>query len=316
MHFLITGGFGFAGGRLAQHLQQMGHLVTLGTRNKSIIPEWLPGAAVVQTHWNDSGALAQICDEIDVVVHAAGMNAQDCAADPVAALEVNGVGTARMVAAAAGAGVRRFIYFSTAHVYASPLSGVITEELCPRNMHPYATSHLAGENAVLEASNSGKIEGIVLRLSNAFGAPMHRDVNCWMLLVNDLCRQVVETGKMVLHSSGMQQRDFITMNRVCKTVERLSFCDKQQLHSIVFNLGSGVSQSVFQMARLIQDRSSEVLGIKPELFRGEPLAVESYESITYRSDHLDRLGIDMNQNVTAEIDDLLQFCSDAFSRGN
>jgi len=314
MHFLVTGGFGFVGGRLAKYLQLAGHSVTLGTRKKYPPPEWLPNVSVAQIRWDDSEALAQLCDGVDVVIHAAGMNAQDCTADPVAALEVNGVGTARMLAAAIRADVQRFVYFSTAHVYASPLSGTITEELCPHNMHPYASSHLAGENTVLEASNSGKIEGIVFRLSNAFGAPMHKGVNCWMLVVNDLCKQAVETGKMVLHSSGIQQRDFITMQQVCKTVEHLSICDIEGVQSRVFNLGSGVSQTILQMAQQIQERCNVILGNTPELLRSESLIEESHESITYRSDNLTRLGIDMGQNVEIEIDRLLQFCDAVFTR--
>jgi len=314
MHFLITGGFGFVGGRLAKYLQLAGHSVTLGTRKKYPPPEWLPNASVAQIRWDDSEALAQLCDGVDVVIHAAGMNAQDCTADPVAALEVNGVGTARMLAAAIRADVQRFVYFSTAHVYVSPLSGTITEELCPHNMHPYASSHLAGENTVLEASNSGKIEGIVFRLSNAFGAPMHKGVNCWMLVVNDLCKQAVETGKMVLHGSGIQQRDFITMQQVCKTVEHLSLCDIEGVQSRVFNLGAGVSQTILQMAQQIQERCNVILGNTPELLRSESLIEESHESITYRSDNLTRLGIDMGQNVEIEIDRLLQFCDAVFNR--
>jgi UDP-glucose 4-epimerase len=156
---LITGGMGYVGGRLAVHLAQAGHQIVLGSRNASSPPVWLPQAEVLQIAWGDAGALEQSCDGVDVVIHAAGMNAQDCAADPAAALGFNGVATARLVAAACRAGVQRFIYLSTAHVYASPLVGAITEETCPRNMHPYATSHIAGEHAVLYANQHKQIRG-------------------------------------------------------------------------------------------------------------------------------------------------------------
>jgi UDP-glucose 4-epimerase len=57
----------------------------------------------------------------------------------------------------------------------------------------------------------GDIEGIVIRVSNSFGAPAHQHANCWMLLVNDLCRQAVSTGQMTLRSSGIRRRDFVTL---------------------------------------------------------------------------------------------------------
>ena len=303
------------GGRLGQHLHQAGHQVILGSRNASNPPNWLPQAEVVNTDWKVDRALEQICSGADVVIHAAGMNAQDCVADPVAALEFNGLATARLLAAAIRADVKRFIYLSTAHVYASPLVGTITEDACPRNQHPYATSHLAGENVVLGAIQRKQIEGIVLRLSNAFGAPMHKDVNCWMLLANDLCRQAVQSGKMVLRSNGLQQRDFIGISEVCRAAEHLAFCNYDALLPSVFNVGSGVSQSVLEMAQLIQQRCKLVLGFEPDLLQPGTSIDERNENLEYRSDKLAKIGVNLNYDNNTEIDRLLAFCHASFNQG-
>lgn len=315
MRILITGGFGFIGGRLGQYLQQNGHQVILGSRKASCPPEWLPHAEVAQIDWSDSRALRQICSRVDVVIQAAGMNAQDCASDPVAALEFNGFVTARLIAAANRVGVKRFIYLSTAHVYASPLVGTITEETCPRNLHPYATSHLAGEHAVLSANQRGRIEGIVLRLSNAFGAPVHKDVNCWMLLVNDLCKQAVQTRKLVLQTSGLQQRDFICMTEVCRVAEHLAVGSDSSTQPSIFNVGFGMSQSVLAMAQLIKQRCVQVLGFEPVLQRVQGEAVEPPQMLSYRVDNLAALGIksDFLENLV-EIDNLLRFCQSTFTK--
>lgn len=316
MRILITGGYGFIGGRLGQYLHQAGHQIILGSRNTSCPPDWLPQAEVAQTNWNDSDALGENCTGIDVVIQAAGMNAQDCTEDPVTALEFNGLATARLLGAAIRTGVKRFIYLSTAHVYASPLIGTITEDTCPRNLHPYATSHLAGENAVLGARQRGQIEGIVLRLSNVFGVPVHQDVNCWTLLVNDLCRQAVQSGKMVLHSSGLQQRDFITMVDVCHVVESLSNHDFDTQRHGIFNVGSGVSQSVLKIAQLIQQRCKRIFGFVPELHRPRPGADEKHGILEYRSDGLASMGVNVNLDYDMEIDKLLTFCQKSHNKKN
>lgn len=299
---------------MAQHLQQAGHQIILGSRNTSGPPDWLSQAEVVQTCWNDSHALEQICNGVDVVIQAAGMNAQDCVVDPAAALEFNGLATARLLAAAIRADVKRFINLSTAHVYADPLVGTITEETCPRNLHPYAASHLAGENVVLGASQRGQIEGIVLRLSNAFGAPMHKDVNCWMLLANDLCRQAVQSGKMVLRSSGLQQRDFVAITQVCRVIEHLSSRDIDASLPDVFNVGSGVSQSVLELAQLVQRRCKLVLGFEPDLLRRETGTNEKNEQLEYRPDRLAKMGVNLNFDNNIEIDGLLVFCHASFNQ--
>lgn len=314
MRVLITGGFGYVGGRLGQHLNKLGHQVVLGSRTKDSAPCWLPEVSVVKTNWTDNQALKEICNGVDVVIHAAGMNAKDSADDPVAALEINGLATARMVNAATLSGVKKFIYLSTAHVYASPLVGLITENTCPRNIHPYATSHLAGENAVLNANQQGKIEGLVLRLSNAFGAPMNEDANCWMLLANDLCRQALVTQRLVLQSSGTQQRDFIAMSEVCRVIEYLASHPTDVLSAKVINTGSGVSKSVLQMAQLIQQRCIVLFGFEPEIQRPNPITSEAYETLNYRTDRLSEVGLHVSVDNVVEVDELLNFCQLAFGK--
>ena len=314
MRILITGGFGFVGGRLAVHLAQAGHQITLGTRRSIAPPDWLAQAEVAKIAWDDETTLEHSCAGVDVIIHAAGMNAQDCAANPVAALAFNGLATARLVAAASRSSVKKFIYLSTAHVYASPLVGVITEETCPRNLHPYATSHLAGEQAVLNAHPRSELQGIVLRLSNAFGAPMHKDANCWMLLVNDLCKQAVQTRQLVLQSSGLQQRNFIGLTEVCCVTEKL--VDSDQLKQTnVFNVGADLSQSVLALAQLIQQRCTKVLGFLPELQHKRGEIDGRYLTLTYHSNNLNALGISCNSlDDSLEIDRLLQFCQAFFTQ--
>ena len=313
MRILITGGFGFIGGRLAQYLQLAGYQVVLGSRSVNRTPDWLPESEVVETKWQDTRALEESCTGIDVVIQAAGMNAQESASAPVSALEFNGLATARLLYAAKKMRVKRFIYLSTAHVYASPLIGIINEDTCPHNLHPYATSHLVGENMVLAINKKSGIECIVLRLSNVFGAPVHKDVNCWMLLVNDLCRQVIQEGKMELYSSGVQQRDFIEMNQVCHVIETMSSPSFKFNAPALFNIGSGESRSVLEMSKLVQQRCNFVFGVQPELKQMTIEENEQSKKLEYKSNNLDKT-LCITQDYNTEIDNLLRFCYSNFKK--
>lgn len=312
MRILITGGFGYVGGRVARHLKQVGHHIALGTRRENKLTDSLFGFEVVKTEWEDGCALERICTGFDVVVHAAGMNAPESVADPVAALAFNGLATARMHAAAGRADVKRFIYLSTAHVYASPLKGTITEDSCPLNRHPYATSHLAGENAVLGASQGGQVEGIVMRLSNAFGAPVHKDANCWMLLVNDLCRQAVTTRSLVLQSTGLQRRDFVTLYDVSRAVSHLIILSKEQIGTGIFNMGGAWAPRVVDMVELIQARCKAVLGFVPSIVCPELIDGEVTSDLTFEVGRLHASGYELTGQVAAEIDATLLFCRENF----
>ena len=309
MRILIVGGFGYVGGRIAVHLAKLGHQIVLGSRKKTTVPPaWLPQAKVVQVEWEDDAALRRICNQSDTVIQAAGMNAQDCSCDPVAALDFNGVATARLVAAATSVGVKRFVYLSTAHVYADPLVGTITEQTCSRNLHPYATSHIAGEHSVLRAGQIRQIQSTVLRLSNAFGIPTHHDANCWSLLVNDLCMQATKTGKLVLKSNGLQQRDFVTLTDVGRAIEHILNLDQHQLADGVFNIGSGASISVMEMTKLIADRCLYNYKFKPEIIKPNSPKNESALALQFNCGKIGNTGFMLTAEMNYEIDRILEMC--------
>lgn len=312
MRILITGASGLIGSRLARYLSGHGDDVVLGSRKEGDAYAF-DGLATVQMDWSSDASLRRACAGVDAVIHAAGMNAQGCTADPVAALLTNGVGSARLARAARVAGVQRFVYFSTAHVYASPLVGVVTEETCPRNPHPYASSHLAGELAVLHESRGGPMQGLVLRLSNAFGAPVLPLADCWMLLANDLCRQLARNGRMQLASDGMQWRDFIPVTSVCEVI-RLLLANSRDFNAVgVLNLGAR-SMRVLDMAQLIQARGEMRFGVRAPLDRPdvrEPVP----PALDYPSGRLAALVGPLAHDFDTEIDALLAFCIQHFSLG-
>jgi len=313
MRILITGGFGFIGGRLAVHLSNNGHQIIISSRVKRDTPGWLPQAEIFQMDWGNETNLRDVCSGIDVVIHAAGMNSTDCQDNPDAALAFNGGSTEQLVRAAVSANVKAFIYLSTAHVYANPLIGNITEATKPDNPHPYATSHLAGENAVLRATLKGKTRGIILRIANIYGAPAQADVNCWMLLVNDLCKQVFTTQKIVLRSSGVQQRNFLTMSDLCDAIENfLLVCFDSETPTII-NLGSQVSETINNMATLIQERCKKVLGINPMIEHLSVNATTFVQTLNYGSLYPSIFAEKIQNNQNREIDSLLKFCYDSFA---
>jgi len=315
MRILITGGTGFVGGRLADKLVTSGYDVLLGTRNGSEKYDWLTNVKIDKIAWEDPGSLQKLCSGVNVVVHAAGMNAGDCASDPQAAHVFNGDSTGRLAVAAARAHVENLIYLSTAHVYRNPLLGLIDEHTLPENTHPYATSKLAGEFAAMEAGRLGTLKVSVLRLSNVFGKPMHRSVNCWMLVVQDLCRQAVQKKRMILRNAD-QKRDFVAMSEVCSLVDQLIVDNCIEKQEGIFNLGSGVSQSVLEIANLIRVRCIELLSFEPEIAFSD-LPCHNTAALHYRTDKLSSIGLRVDKTAAiSELDNLILFCEREFGERN
>ena len=321
MRILVTGALGFLGGRVAKHFVRAGHDVRLGTRRLAQAVDYqLAPATVAPLSWSDPSRLEEACAGVDVVVHPSGMNARDCAADPAAAMQVNAAGTAALLRAANQTGVRRFIYTSTSHVYTGDLHGVITEETPAVNPHPYAASARAAEDAVREAHGQGRLDGVVIRLSNGYGVPLHRDVNCWMLLVNDLCQQAVETGRLRLASDGSQLRNFIPMREICRVVDFL-VCGLRLDRPIgaagPINVGGGRAQTILEMGQRVRSRCEEILGETPALVTSGPAAASAPRDLDFRVDKLHALGyrsIDDGAGEVDEIDNLLRYCRREFGR--
>ena len=311
---LITGGLGYVGGRVAKALAQCGkHRVVLATQHaKPAPPVWLSTAKMVTLDVTRDTDFDQACTGVTSIIHLAAINEQDCVADPQRALLVNGLGTLKLLQAAQRAGVERFIYLSTAHVYGAPLAGTITENSLPRPTHPYAITHHIAEEFVLAAHAQRTLTGIVLRMSNSFGAPTHAGIERWELIVNDLCRQAVRQKQLVLRSSGLQRRDFITLGDAGRAVDHVLHLSVAACSDGLFNLGGECTLSIIELAKRIAERCATTLGFRPAIQRPQPAAGETGNTLDYRFDKLKATGFAVHGGMDAEIDATLRLCQETF----
>ena len=311
MRILITGASGYLGGRISSFFSSMSkYEIILATRRAVKIPKNFKNIKVIQINWKDEKSLFDACTNIDVIIHKAGMNAQDCKINPEEALNVNGIYTSKLVENAILNKVKKIIYFSTAHVYNSPLKGIISEDVKPKNKHPYSTSNLAGEKSVIQAHISNNIQGVVFRLSNCIGAPKDINSNCWMLLVNDLCKQIIVDQKMKLNTDGKQLRNFITITDVCRVVNLFIELNFKSSENTIFNVGNETI-SIIEMAKIIQKRCKLILGFSPklEINKEDNSQVENFQ---FKTNKLDNIGFKSQISYEKEIDDLLIFCKNHF----
>jgi UDP-glucose 4-epimerase len=308
---LLTGGLGYLGGRLAQSLAGSARPeLILATRRSAWTHPPVADARIVTTDWSSDSALERLCEGVEAVVHLAGMNAAQCARNPVAALEFNGVATARLARAAARQGTARFIYLSSAHVYGAALSGLVDERTCPAPRHAYATSHRAGEDAVRLACAGSTMTGVIVRLSNAFGAPVDPDADCWHLLTNDLCRQAVTTRRAVLKTDGMQRRDFIPVGEACRAIAHLLQLPPARLGDGIFNAGGAWAPTLLEMAQLIAARVAARFGFQPQVVPGSARDSIGETQLEYSVARLTASGFALRREaVVEELDALVEFCA-------
>ncbi len=314
MRVLITGGLGYVGGRLAKHLASSGHEIFIGSRTLQPKPIWLKKGSLIVIDWNDYKSLLNASKNIDLIFHAAGMNARECSENPELALQVNGIATKNLVRAASKQSVSKFIYISSAHVYTDDLSGVISEQNIITNPHPYATSQVAGEQATINGHSNIAMQTIVVRLANAIGAPISKDANCWKLVVNDLCKQAALDRQLVIKSPSNEVRNFITMTDVCLALEFLMNKNHDSLNSIICNMGDKTKSigSIASEIRLIylEDKGIDLNIINLSNDRS------NNQHLDFRSLVLADMGYQWSSNFRQELHELVNFCELEFGADN
>jgi UDP-glucose 4-epimerase len=269
------------------------------------------GVKILSPNWNSKSELQKVCYGNDLVIHTAGVNAQDCQDNPSLALEFNGNATGRLVRAAEESEVKTFIYLSTAHVYSNQLSGFIDEETPTLNGHPYATSHLIGESKVLETCHTTR--KLVIRLSNVYGAPNNRFADCWGLFINDISRQVATQKSITLRSDGSQERDFVPLSDLLGFLSDICQSKIETDLPVLLNFGSGNSITLLEVANKVRFLSKSIFGFTPEIEVGVPSQEKSHPKLSFSTLHSALLSRYRTRKMDEEILELLQFVRHNFA---
>lgn len=171
MRVLVTGAAGFVGVHLVRLLLDEGHEVAAGSLEGEALPG-LEAAAWLPLDVTDGASVAAALREArpEGVIHLAGQASVGSSFDdPVGTWDVNATGTLR-VATALPDGARLLLVSSAEAYGAVPEAQQPIPETRPlRPQNPYAASKAAAEMAVVQATLSGRIHGVVARSFNHTG---------------------------------------------------------------------------------------------------------------------------------------------------
>jgi len=311
----ITGGTGYVGARLAAYLAAEGHSeVTVATRQELTELPYLPDVAVRQVDMSDKQSLARAMRGHTTVYHLAAAGQAIAAREPRQAIKDNVTDALNVLDAAIECGLSRFVNFSTVMVYGR-VSGKISEDGPTRPLQTYEITHLAFEHFLRSRDSRQEIEGVNIRLGNAIGPPQHAAIDRWNLLTNDLCRMAVEEGALRLKSDGTHARDFLGLSDVVRITAELGRRPRAELYDGTFNLASGCTRTVVDLARLVQAAYARRTGQDIPLRFGPPSGSEGDRfRAEFSVDRLKALGLAPSTDLDAEIDSLLETCFAFFGR--
>ncbi|GGW15277.1 UDP-glucose 4-epimerase GalE [Streptomyces capoamus] len=170
MKYLVTGGAGYVGSVVAQHLLEAGHEVTvldnLSTGFRAGVPA---GAAFVEGDIRD--AAKWLDASFDGVLHfAAFSQVGESVVQPEKYWENNVGGSMALLAAMREAGVGTLVFSSTAATYGEPERTPIRETAPTRPTSPYGASKLAVDHMITSEAVAHGLAAVSLRYFNVAGA--------------------------------------------------------------------------------------------------------------------------------------------------
>lgn len=170
---LVVGGAGYIGSHMVLDLLRAGYpVVTLDNLSRGH-RELVPGGDFVAGDLGNPVDLEQVFNEypIKAVMHfAAHSLVGESVEQPLVYYRNNVANTLTLLEAMQAAGVRHFIFSSSAAVYGEPVKTPITEDHPCAPTNPYGATKLAVERILQDVSHANGMTCSILRYFNAAGA--------------------------------------------------------------------------------------------------------------------------------------------------
>jgi UDP-glucose 4-epimerase len=270
---LVTGGAGFIGSHVADRLLADGHEVVIIDDLSTGHVEHLPARARfyqmdVHSPWLDEFFKIE---RPEAVVHqAAQASVRRSVEDPVFDASVNVLGTAALLQASVGHGVRRFLFASTGGAIYGDTDALPTPEDAPAvPVSPYGASKLSAEVYLRTFHALHGLSFAALRYANVYGPRQdpHGEAGVVAIFSQRLLR-----GEMArITGDGKQTRDFVFVGDVADANARALVSETIG----AFNVGTGIETDINRIFALLKRLTGSA---QPEE-HGPPLPGEQRRSV-------------------------------------
>lgn len=262
---MITGANGFLGRNLVARFKNLYDLTLVDLEPHLYQNRHLePFDPSIKVHYldvvSDFYMMSSLLEDVEIVIHCANHARIDPSwAEYQDYYRTNIYGSQKFFELCQSKKVKKFIYISSSSVYGNNGQDLQTEDGPLNPSNPYAVSKLAAEWALKVQSQKAWItELIMIRPFTMYGPYM--DYSDRALMIPKFLKCFVNDEPLLLHGDGSQERDFLFAGDAVKGIELIMMLGQRDN---VYNLGSGVSYSVKQIADVIslkQVRTPDRLG--------------------------------------------------------
>ncbi|HEY3530990.1 MAG TPA: NAD-dependent epimerase/dehydratase family protein [Nocardioides sp.] len=256
-NILITGGAGFIGRHLADHLASRDDTAVTVIDNESLGDRRHLDLEKVRFIHGDLASrddLEAALEGQDAVVHlAADTRVMDSIENPQRNFDNNVIGTFNLLELSRELGVRRIVAASTGGAILGDVEPPVHEEMAPRPTSPYGASKLMLEGYLSAYSSSFGVSACALRFSNIYGPRSFHKGS----VVAHFFKQIIAGDPLVVYGDGSQTRDYLYVGDLVEAIRMAMESDVQG----PYQLGSGhptTLNQLIEVMRTVTGRDFEV----------------------------------------------------------
>ena len=285
---LVTGGAGYIGSHVVLQLRARGErVVVLDDLSRGFRQAVLDTPLVVGKVGDRQTVLKVMREhDVDTVMHFAAFTiVPESVSEPLKYYGNNTCSTRALLESCLEAGVKNFVFSSTAAVYGIPAEGVAAEDTSTAPINPYGTSKLMSEWMLRDVSGASALKHVALRYFNVAGSDSQGRVGQATpkatLLIKVACEHVIGKRPQVAiygtdyaTSDGTGVRDYIHVEDLATAhLDALEYL-RGGGASTVLNVGYGHGYSVREVLQSVERVSGKRLNIREEPRRpGDPPAL-------------------------------------------
>jgi UDP-glucose 4-epimerase len=282
---LVTGGAGYIGSHVVQQLRARGEQVVIIDNLVTGFRQAVGDTPLVVGDVGDAALVERVLGErhVDCVMHfAAHTIVPESVREPLKYYRNNTCATRQLLDSCMRAGIRQFVFSSTAAVYGIPANGVASEDSALEPINPYGTSKLMSEWILRDLAASSDFRYVSLRYFNVAGS----DTQCRIgqatrqatLLIKVACEVIVGKrphlsvyGTDYSTPDGTGVRDYIHVEDLARAhLDALDYLRRGGA-PVILNCGYGHGYSVREVVGSVQRVAGKSLVIREESRRpGDP----------------------------------------------
>ena len=270
MKILITGGAGFIGSNLAEHLLQkesvalvrvLDNLATGSVENISHLVGH-PKFEFIEGDIRDFATCVMACEGIDAISHQAALGSVPRSInDPLTSNEVNITGTLNVFTAAKQTGIKRIVYAASSSTYGDHPGLPKVEDTIGNPLSPYAVTKYVNELYARVYANLYGLELIGLRYFNVFG-PKQNPKGPYAAVIPLFIKAVLNNEAPTINGDGEHSRDFTFVGNAVQANEKALFTVNPDAVNQVYNIAFGGKTSLNQLFEMIKEVAGSDLAPK------------------------------------------------------